>query len=577
MKTFVAFCLGGLCAAALIWGTARTREQKCRQRAVAAQAKAAVAEKKTPVLTVRPGDYPEPLDLEPWVTRSGTLQHNCGHVQGACVSKDAVYMTLHNGIYKYDWRGNLLKSVPAQVHQGDICYSKGKLYVSVAVQIKRAGEPEGRIDVYDENLNFLTNAVFAKPADGITCMNGVLYVGLGPARVKDDPYCGSWYGTFDEKTLRPLTEPRLVRHGSEVCAGVQNICNDGEKLYVQVYTPEMGTPCFLIFDKDFNLLGSDVFGWRNGLDIVNWKGKPYFIYFSTLSNGKHFPPVQALMRYAELNPYGKLTDISDWCYFISPSGRYRELYRKTKDRRSEGRHMTFMEYNIFQCWGWDKPIDHRSLAPGDFGKLPQIAEIIRGQNPDWIVLCEAARGYRHSGFIDQPAEFAKRCGLKATYFSGGGLTNRWGNAILSKESPLSTRVVRHYDGKNPCSVIVAEFRDYFVLATHFPLKEPDQMKSAGIVLAEARKLTGAKPVFLAGDLNATPGSRPIARLKEAFTVLSSQEAMTWPSHAPRMCIDYIMVDTGHAGAFKVKAAQALPETTAADHRPVVVEAEWKRK
>ena len=53
--------------------------------------------------------------------------------------------------------------------------------------------------------------------------------------------------------------------------------------------------------------------------------------------------------------------------------------------------------------------------------------------------------------------------------------------------------------------------------------------------------------------------------------------MTWPSHAPRMCIDYIMVDAGHAGAFKVKAAQALPETTAADHRPVVVEAEWKRK
>ena len=241
------------------------------------------------------------------------------------------------------------------------------------------------------------------------------------------------------------------------------------------------------------------------------------------------------------------------------------------------RRMTFMEYNVFQCWGWATPTNHGELAPGDLGALPRIAEVIRGQRPDWVVLCEVARNYRYAGFIDQPAEFAARCGLKATYFSGGGLTNRWGNAILSKEAPLSARVVKHYDGKNPCSVIVAEFSDCYVLATHFPLKEPDQMKSAEVVLAEARKLIGAKPVFLAGDLNAEPGSRPIAKLKESFAALSSPKALTWPSHAPRMCVDYIMVDVGHADDYRVVTACAIPEKIAADHRPVVVEVAMKGK
>ena len=152
------------------------------------------------------------------------------------------------------------------------------------------------------------------------------------------------------------------------------------------------------------------------------------------------------------------------------------------------RRMTFMEYNIFQCWGWEPPANSKTLAKGELGALPRIAEIIRGQKPDWVALCEVARNYHRAGFVDQPAELAKRCGLQATYFSGAGTDDRWGNAILSRERPLSARALPLASTDSPRSAIVAEFGEYYVMATHFPLKEETRLKSAEIVCAEAQKL-----------------------------------------------------------------------------------------
>ena len=99
----------------------------------------------------------------------------------------------------------------------------------------------GRIDVWDENLKKIGTTEFVRSADGIACMDGVLYVGLGPARDPDKPFRGNYFGKFDVETLQPLCEPFLVDHGFDVTAGVQNIATDGERLYINFYTPSCST------------------------------------------------------------------------------------------------------------------------------------------------------------------------------------------------------------------------------------------------------------------------------------------------------------------------------------------------
>ena len=269
----------------------------------------------------------------PWTTREGTLERLHGHVQGMCVSSNAVFMTLHNGLYKFDWGGNLIRKVSADIHQGDVCLWDGRLYVAVDL----GDGQRGRIDVYDIDLNWKTNAAISKPADGIVCLDGVLYVGLGPVKDSRQSFRGNWFGKFDAKTLTAVCEPFVVDHGFASTAGVQNIATDGRVLYVNFYTPEMGVPCFFVFDRNFNVLGYDVFGWRQGLDVISWpdwkdKDAVLFTYVSTLGWPRQkkdgSSPPQALMQYAAWKD-GRMQDISERLIFThSPS--YWEQYRHQK-------------------------------------------------------------------------------------------------------------------------------------------------------------------------------------------------------------------------------------------------------
>ena len=275
---------------------------------------------------------PVPPNWEPILTRPGALAKGSGHVQGFCVTSNAIYATLHDGLYKFDWYGRLLMHVSADKHQGDICYWNGRLYTAVC--IPKDVPKRGRIDVWDENLKRIKTTEFVRSADGITCMDGVLYVGLGPARDPEKPFRGNYFGKFDAETLQPLCEPFLVDHGYDCSAGVQNIATDGERLYINFYTPEEDYPCFFVFDKDFNVLQSHVFGWRHGVDLVGGgesasvdasgavkPGAVRLIYgftvncWSQASKQKLDPaPSQNLFKYVELKD-GKIHDITRYISF----------------------------------------------------------------------------------------------------------------------------------------------------------------------------------------------------------------------------------------------------------------------
>ena len=261
---------------------------------------------------------PVPPNWEPILTRPGALAKGSGHLQGMCVTSNAIYGTLHDGLYKFDWYGRMLMHVSAGKHQGDICFWNGKLYTAVC--IPKNVPKRGRIDVWDENLKRIASTEFTRSADGITCIDGVLYVGLGPA-YRPTPLRGNYFGKFDAETLQPLCEPFIVDHGYDVTAGVQNMATDGEKLYVNFYTPEEDYPCFFVFDRDFKVLQAHVFGWRHGLDIVGG-GEPgavrliYALSLNCWSKASMLQldpaPSQTLFRYAELVD-GKISDLT---YYI---------------------------------------------------------------------------------------------------------------------------------------------------------------------------------------------------------------------------------------------------------------------
>ena len=265
---------------------------------------------------------PIPPNWEPILTRPGALAKGSGHLQGMCVTSNAIYGTLHDGIYKFDWYGRMTLHVRADKHTGDICFGNGKLYTAVCGNQETPGH-RGRIDVWDENLKHIKSSTFARSADGITCLDGVLYVGLGPARDPAKPFRGNYFGKFDAETLQPLCEPFLVDHGYDCSAGVQNIATDGEKLYVNFYTPEEEYPCFFVFDKDFKVQQAHVFGWRHGVDLVGGgaPGEVRLIYALTINCWSQASklqldpaPSQTLFRYAELKD-GKMRDITRYIKF----------------------------------------------------------------------------------------------------------------------------------------------------------------------------------------------------------------------------------------------------------------------
>ena len=249
--------------------------------------------------------------------------------------------------------------------------------------------------------------------------------------------------------------------------------------------------------------------------------------------------------------------------------------------------LTMMSYNIRIGCGLKDPF---RLKPGDLGHLPQVAKVIRAADPDWVAIQEIDSKTKRVGFVDQTAELAKLCGMKGTFvrktlntqqnkfrtlgaateeeFSGSG---EYGLAILSKEEPVKVSKVLVPGYYHTRCIEFVEFKDYVVACTHFPLKPEHCLMAAKVALANIADFR--KPVFLAGDFNVSPESETIAELKKGMTILNDTSVPTFPSSGPKCCIDYIMVDTPHAGRVTVTEKRVIPDPGATDHCAVVIKAD----
>ena len=80
-------------------------------------------------------------------------------------------------------------------------------------------------------------------------------------------------------------------------------------------------------------------------------------------------------------------------------------------------------------------------------------------------------------------------------------------------------------------------------------------------------------VILLGDLNATPDSEVMKRMRKTWDDPTADSGMTFPANKPDRKIDYVLPPKGHR--WEVVSAKVIDEPVASDHRPVVVELRLK--
>ena len=166
---------------------------------------------------------------------------------------------------------------------------------------------------------------------------------------------------------------------------------------------------------------------------------------------------------------------------------------------------------------------------------------------------------------------------RAIDYQGG----QYGQAILSR-FPLQSTVVHTLPGAVEGEQRIAfearltlDGRPLSFVTTHLHHQSPQDR------LAQAETLnrlfaSAEHPVILAGDLNATPGSPPIAELAKLWTIAQSDDDVplhTFPAPDPIRQLDYVLLRPSQS--FEIQQAQVLDEPTASDHRPVLVILVWK--
>ena len=198
--------------------------------------------------------------------------------------------------------------------------------------------------------------------------------------------------------------------------------------------------------------------------------------------------------------------------------------------------------------------------------IKRCAEVINDARPHVIAVQELdSMSRRNNKYV--LGELAQLTGYHDYYhrtipYKGGA----YGIGILSRKEALSVDFHPLPCRKEPRGLLIVEFKKYYLLCTHLSLNQEDRVTSVGIIRDIVSKLN--KPVFIAGDMNARPNSKPMKAFKEFTQVLNDENKFTIPSNKPRSCIDYIL---GANGSFKVLKDYVYYGTIASDHLPLYVD------
>ncbi|MBR3801066.1 MAG: endonuclease/exonuclease/phosphatase family protein [Rikenellaceae bacterium] len=223
-------------------------------------------------------------------------------------------------------------------------------------------------------------------------------------------------------------------------------------------------------------------------------------------------------------------------------------------RPSEG--VTLMSYNVRSGKGMDGKRD-----------LDRTAAVIRAAQADVVALQEIDSAARRSDGKDVAAVLGKKCSMyytfsKAIDFDGGG----YGVALLSREKPVAVQRFALPGREEARTLLVVEFKHFIVASTHLSLTAEDRMASLSVIDSVA--MVARKPIFIAGDWNATPDSEFGRALGEKMQYLTDTKACTFPADRPDRVIDYIVAPIMQR--VEVLHREVINEPLVSDHRPLKI-------
>lgn len=239
------------------------------------------------------------------------------------------------------------------------------------------------------------------------------------------------------------------------------------------------------------------------------------------------------------------------------------------DAPDSSRIIRVLTFNI-----WHGEIHYKDAAADYESSLQILAELIQKADPDLVALQEVDNRTGRSRGLDLLGELALLTRMNPLFgatmaFDGG----EYGLGILSKYSFQCSKLHRLHspDGSEPRAaleaiVVISSGDTLRFISTHFDHGE------TAIRTLQARDVNtfftrDKLPVILAGDLNAVPGSDPIAILEKHWKISSSLLEPTAPSHAPRSKIDYIMYRPQEK--WRLVESRVIEEKVASDHNPVL--------
>ena len=220
--------------------------------------------------------------------------------------------------------------------------------------------------------------------------------------------------------------------------------------------------------------------------------------------------------------------------------------------------LKILSYNVRNCKGLDNSTDYK-----------RVADIIHRINADVVALQELDSATDRSNKVVVLDELAKYTGLYPTYRSSisyqGG---KYGIGILTKEKPVGTTAIPLPGSEEPRSLLMVEMDKYVICCSHFSLTQSDRIASVALIANAVKKY--AKPVFLAGDLNAEISSTEMTNMAKDWQILNNPSHPTIPANAPRKCIDFVLMKKSDNYKVGVIKSVVENEPVASDHLPVWV-------
>jgi endonuclease/exonuclease/phosphatase family metal-dependent hydrolase len=203
-----------------------------------------------------------------------------------------------------------------------------------------------------------------------------------------------------------------------------------------------------------------------------------------------------------------------------------------------------------------------------------IADAIRRERPDVVVLSEVDRGWFVTGGHDDLGLLARRLGMRAVFAPAADPV--WGDAMLTRLPVVSVRSERlpragaAMGAQALAAVLRVGERELGVIATHLQSPPSSTPQSQAKALSRiARELAShERPVVVAGDLHLAPGTSAFAALLENGLLdglAAARPLPTYPAARPREELDHVLT-TADLATSDISA----PAVGASDHRPVAV-------